>query len=69
MSETTQSTADQPSFHASNVIAHPGSTAAGLSAAAAALTVVQTNGIPSTTIGWIGLLGAILAAIAAVLGK
>lgn len=62
-------TADQPSLHPSNILAHPGSTAAGGAALVTLGTYVANNPWPGTLQGWSAyVLGAALA-VAAALGK
>ncbi len=75
MSETTTtppvSTADQPSIHPDNILAHPGSTAAGVAILLALLTYVSTHPVPSGTdwATWVGYIATAIAAVLAGLGK
>ena len=66
---TTVATADQPSFHFSNILAHPGSTAAGVAIVMALASYLQKNPVPDTLSGWVLLAASVLSAFGAALGK
>lgn len=62
-------TAEQPTFHPTNVAAHPGSTAAGLGLASVLFGQLAQNGIPSNTQGWLQFAMLALGGLGAVFGK
>jgi hypothetical protein len=70
MSQTTTSTADQPSHSLGNVLSHPGSSWAGAGIVATTIgTMISAGSMPTTTSGWVTFAVSILLAVAAALGK
>jgi hypothetical protein len=63
-------TSQQPPISTSNVLAHPGSTMAGVATGLLTLgNAFQTGGIPTTTVGWMQLLMGLGFSVMAALGK
>lgn len=71
MSDTIKlNTADQPAFHPSNILAHPGSSWAGAGIAAMAIgQQLTTSGPPTSTAGWGMFAFQMAMAVAAAFGK
>lgn len=69
MSDTT-STAQQPSLHPSNILAHPGSTWAGVGVAAMAVgQQIAAGQMPTSSAGWGFFAFQIAMSLGAVFGK
>jgi len=62
-------TANQPSFHTTNALAHPGSTAAGVGVIAVTVQQALQGGVPTTGWGWAFFALQLAGSAAAVLGK
>lgn len=63
-------TKDQPHFSLANIIDHPGSTYAGLSALIIGIgQFMAANSYPTTSAGWFGYIAAALLAVGGALGK
>lgn len=62
-------TAEQPSFHTDNILAHPGSTAAGVTLLTILAGYLTDHPWPTTTLGWMAWGAGLIGAVGAVLGK
>jgi len=71
MSSTTPpSTAAEPPFAVANVVGHPGSTMAGVSAILMGLGTTLASGVlPATPIGWVAMAASMIAGALGMLGK
>jgi len=70
MSGTSQQTSQQSLFAVSNILAHPGSTAAGIAIGLTTIgNVIGSQGIPTTSGGWIQFATTVLFSLLSILGK
>lgn len=63
-------TALQPHFSLSNILAHPGSTYAGIGVVLGIIAqAINAGGMPTTAAGWITSIAGVAISVAAALGK